>query len=279
MYFVMLPLMLLVLVGFATSLEAPPDLKPAPPASGAPIVARDPAPPSNQGDDAVPSEDSALDAVLPRIPALDRDPPGPQPGQAWLNMSERELRIAVDAPDAKTPGIEIVRVPLAGGSLVAQQFRLREYINFVLLLMLGISIAFQMPLVILLLGWLGLAQVDWLRKQRRYALMVCGVVSALITPADVLSMLMMLGPLYGLYEFGILLLRLAPASRVAEGRVFALPRRRQRGDRRGGGPSADNGGGVPDQPEEAAPPDSTVPRRSLPEQDRDERADDRETGP
>jgi sec-independent protein translocase protein TatC len=90
----------------------------------------------------------------------------------------------------------------------------------VLLLMLGIVIAFQMPLVILLMGWVGLVTADGLRSKRKYALLICAAVAAVITPADALSMLMMLVPLVALFELSILLLIFAPASAVAEGIVL-----------------------------------------------------------
>ena len=59
-------------------------------------------------------------------------------------------------------------MPKAFTGRVAQTFRVSYVINFELLLMLGIAIAFQMPLVILLLGWLGLASPEWLRSQRKW---------------------------------------------------------------------------------------------------------------
>ena len=104
--------------------------------------------------------------------------------------------------------------------MIAQEFRLTTYINFVLLLMLGIVLAFQMPLVILLMGWLGLVTADGLRSKRKYALLICAVVAAMITPADALSMLMMLVPLVALFELSIVMLVFAPASAVAEGTVL-----------------------------------------------------------
>ena len=85
--------------------------------------------------------------------------------------------------------------------------------------MLGIAIAFQMPLVILLLGWLGLATPEWLKSKRKYALLICGVIAAVTTPADVISMIAMLIPLYALYELGIILVQFIPASAIAEGRI------------------------------------------------------------
>ena len=129
-------------------------------------------------------------------------------------LPEQELYVAV-ADDAGQ--IEAFFVPKAFTGRVAQTFRVSYVINFELLLMLAIAIAFQMPLVILLLGWLGLVSPQWLRSQRKYALFICGIVAAIITPADIISMLAMLLPLYGLYELGILLLMIAPASNVAEG--------------------------------------------------------------
>jgi sec-independent protein translocase protein TatC len=83
------------------------------------------------------------------------------------------------------------------------------------MLMFAIAIAFQLPMVMLLLGWLGVLNPDWLRKNRRYALLVLALLSAIITPQDIVSMLMMLIPLYMLYELGIQLIVWVPMTRVA----------------------------------------------------------------
>ena len=58
---------------------------------------------------------------------------------------------------------------------------------------------------------------NWLRKNRKYALLILGIISAMITPQDAVSMLMMLIPLYLLYEFGIALIVWVPVSRVSGG--------------------------------------------------------------
>jgi sec-independent protein translocase protein TatC len=81
--------------------------------------------------------------------------------------------------------------------------------------MFAIGIAFQLPMVMLLLGWLGIVTPAWLRKNRKYALLILGIISAMITPQDAVSMLMMLVPLYLLYELGIALIVWVPAARVA----------------------------------------------------------------
>ena len=216
MYFAMLPLMLQVLIVFGTSLQ-----------------------PMTTGPALEPQVQAILDAE-PSIELRAQHPQDPQPGDAWLKVPEFELYVAIEeeteaaaapgdgeqsetggASNLGNPGgVRIVHVPRPPGSLVSQQFRLGTYINFVLALMLGIAIAFQMPLVILLLGWLGLASAPWLRARRKYALLICGVLAAVTTPADVISMIAMLIPLYALYELGILLVQFVPASAIAQGTVW-----------------------------------------------------------
>ena len=211
MYFVMLPLMLQVLVLFGASLNV------------------------GAGGDA---EDPRVTEILTAGPAIElrlEDPETPEVGDVWLRWPQMELFVAVEAPPPEadpdeaggnpppvlSPGaVEIVRVPQWRDSMITQEFRLTTYINFVLLLMLGIVIAFQMPLVILLMGWLGLVTAAGLRSKRKYAIFICAAVAAVITPADALSMLMMLVPLVALFELSIVLLVFAPASAVAEGSVL-----------------------------------------------------------
>ncbi len=198
MYYVMLPLMLLVLVQVGSSLDLG--------ATGG-------------------VEDPRVVAILedmPSIPVRYKAPPSPRPGEAWILAPAMDLYVAVE-PDPKAPdgpAVEIVGVPRGTGPVIAQEFRLTTYVNFVLVMMLGIVIAFQMPLVILLLGWIGLVSADQLRARRKYAIFICAVVAAVVTPADALSMIMMLIPLVALFELSILLLVMVPASAVAEGRVF-----------------------------------------------------------
>lgn len=187
MYFFMLPLMLQVLMSIGGTLETPPHL--------IPIVA-----------DAAPTEG------LGSLPLLQEEPTSPKPGDAWILMPNGILQVAVDAQDGF---VRVIQLPMEGTGAIWQVFRLTSYINFVLILLLGITIAFQMPLVIVLLGWVGIVGVDGLKRNRKWALLVCGILAAITTPADVLSMFLMLIPLYLLYEFGIILLQVVPASRLA----------------------------------------------------------------
>lgn len=147
------------------------------------------------------------------IPVLNVHPEVAALGDAWVKMPEGVLTIAVESP---TPdSLSTITMPMSHGSLISQQFQLSSYLGFVILLMFAISIAFQLPMVMLLLGWIGVVTPEWLRQNRKYAIFVLAIVSALITPQDVISMLMMLVPLYLLYELGIQLIVWVPVSKVA----------------------------------------------------------------
>jgi sec-independent protein translocase protein TatC len=178
------------------------------------------------------------------MPVLEEDPPSPQPGQAWISLPDQVMRVAVPvykyennalielanqaneliSPNAQPakPQLRILELPLTVLGGVSQVYRLSEYISFTLLLLAGSVVAFQMPVAILLLGWVGLVNPRMLREKRRWAVFIMAIIAAIVTPPDITSMLLLLGPLWLLYEFGIVLLLLVPAKRVAEGRVFSV---------------------------------------------------------
>ena len=72
----------------------------------------------------------------------------------------------------------------------------------------GFGVAFLLPVLLMVLERAGIVTREQLAKSRRYAIVVAAAVSAVLTPPDVVSMLLMLVPLYALYEFAILAIRL-----------------------------------------------------------------------
>ncbi len=89
---------------------------------------------------------------------------------------------------------------------VASQWTLQKYVSFITLLMLVFGLAFQTPIAVFILVRTGLVSIKTLRSYRKYVLLGLAVLSAVATPSpDPLSMLALLGPLYALYELGILL--------------------------------------------------------------------------
>ena len=91
--------------------------------------------------------------------------------------------------------------------------RLTYYINFVLLLPLGFGIAFQLPLVMLFLQRIGLIETDSYISSWKIAILVIAVLSMLLTPADVTSMIALALPLTFLYFMGILMCKFIPRGR------------------------------------------------------------------
>ena len=93
---------------------------------------------------------------------------------------------------------------------------LTQFVNFCLRLLLLFGLIFELPLILLVLARVGVVRVDFLRRQRRVAILLSVVVAAF--HADVLTMVAIAIPLYGMYEISILAVRLfgGEQSRVVE---------------------------------------------------------------
>ena len=92
-----------------------------------------------------------------------------------------------------------------------------NYLNFVTRFLFGFGVAFLTPVLLMILERAGIVTREQLSNSRRYAIVACAAVAAVLTPPDVVSMLLLLVPLYSLYEFAILAIRLTHwrASRKA----------------------------------------------------------------
>lgn len=87
---------------------------------------------------------------------------------------------------------------------VVVQLRMSETINIILIGLVGFAIAFQFPMVVLVLVYMNILTPATLRKQRRLAIVGLAFVSAVFTPPDPVSMVIMLVPLVILYELSII---------------------------------------------------------------------------
>ncbi len=93
-----------------------------------------------------------------------------------------------------------------GGSVDKPMITITEYLGFVVQMTLMFGVAFQLPLILVLLGISGIVTSQFLRKQRRIAYFLLGILSAVLTPTpDALSMFMMLIPMIILFEIAIFL--------------------------------------------------------------------------
>ena len=83
-----------------------------------------------------------------------------------------------------------------------------NYLNFVTRFLFGFGAAFLLPILLMILERAGLVTREQLAKSRRYAIVGAAAVAAVLTPPDVVSMLLLLVPLYSLYEIAILAIRI-----------------------------------------------------------------------
>lgn len=85
---------------------------------------------------------------------------------------------------------------------------IREYLTFSLKLLLAFGLLFQWPALILFLSRMGVISPKTLSQNRKYAILAIFVVAAILTPPDLVSQLLLAGPLWLLYEGSIWLAKI-----------------------------------------------------------------------
>jgi sec-independent protein translocase protein TatC len=82
---------------------------------------------------------------------------------------------------------------------------MKEYLNFAATTLLAFGFVFELPLIVVLFAKIGLVSVSFLKRNRKYAILIIFIVAAILTPGpDVISQLMMAIPLMILYEISII---------------------------------------------------------------------------
>lgn len=99
---------------------------------------------------------------------------------------------------------------------VTVQPDIENYFGFVMQMFLAFGMAFETPVVVVVLAATGLVSIDTLREVRRYVIVGAFIVAAVVTPPDVPSQLSLAIPLCLLYELGIILARffVKPAAAI-----------------------------------------------------------------
>lgn len=86
---------------------------------------------------------------------------------------------------------------------VQPMLSVQKYIGFICTTLIIMGVIFEVPLIIVGLTKIGIVTPKFLRKNRKYAIVLATVIGAILTPPDVISQVMMAGPLILLYEISI----------------------------------------------------------------------------
>jgi sec-independent protein translocase protein TatC len=93
---------------------------------------------------------------------------------------------------------------------------MKEYLGFSTKLLFAFGIVFELPLFITFMAKLGIVDVQFLRTKRKYAILLFFIFAAILTPPDVITQVMMAGPLIVLYEVSIIGAKVFGKKKVKE---------------------------------------------------------------
>ncbi|WP_313740742.1 twin-arginine translocase subunit TatC [Pseudomonas sp.] len=101
---------------------------------------------------------------------------------------------------------------------VSMMTDIANYLDFVMTLFFAFGVAFEIPVAVVLLVWIGVVDVKYLKKIRPYVIIGCFVVGMVLTPPDIFSQTLLAVPMWLLFEVGVLFATLVRKRRdAAEG--------------------------------------------------------------
>lgn len=103
-----------------------------------------------------------------------------------------------------------------GQNFATPMLSIDAYVNFLLGFVVPFGIAFQLPVALYFLARAGIVNSTMLKSGRRYAILIIAIVSAILTPPDVLSQLLMGAPLCVLYEVGVRVVAWTEKKRISQ---------------------------------------------------------------
>ena len=130
------------------------------------------------------------------LPLYHGNPPPPlAEGQMWVDQDLRRLKVFFGGQ----PRV----INFMPANLVAPLITLPEYIDMVINLLVAFALSFQTPLVVMALVRAGIVEIGFLRSMRKYVYFIISVIAAFIIPDVATGWIMLMIPLFGLYELGL----------------------------------------------------------------------------
>ena len=87
---------------------------------------------------------------------------------------------------------------------VSMMTDIASYLDFIMTLFFAFGVAFEIPVAVVLLVWIGVVDVKYLKKIRPYVVIGCFVVGMILTPPDIFSQTLLAVPMWLLFEIGVL---------------------------------------------------------------------------
>jgi sec-independent protein translocase protein TatC len=138
----------------------------------------------------------------------------PPPGQVQpAPESQTSSPSQVPSPGTAAPAPPAETASPDSQPLIKPWFTLQSYVSFIIVMSLAFGLAFQVPLVVFILGRVNIVSLKTFQSMRKYAFFIILIAAAILTPGpDVLSQIALAIPMYILYEIGILMLMLWPKT-------------------------------------------------------------------
>jgi sec-independent protein translocase protein TatC len=111
--------------------------------------------------------------------------------------------------------VSLQQVNVAGEATIELLPKVSEYLSLIMTLIFAFGVAFQLPVVLTLLGHVGIVSSQYLSSMRRYAIVAVTGIAAILTPPDLISMCSLALPMLLLYEGSVIAVRIVEKRRAA----------------------------------------------------------------
>ena len=92
---------------------------------------------------------------------------------------------------------------LNGSIPIVLESKVSEYLSLVINMIIAFGLAFQIPVILIILSILNIIDVKWLKKNRKISIVIIFIIAAVLTPPDVISQIILAFPMMALYEMSI----------------------------------------------------------------------------